>query len=547
MKTVFKPLGIAAAVAAVTAGYAGAVSAQAVTPPTGIVPGPSTAEPAVSSRAVGDLALIPYYSVQSGFATAVHIINTTEATQVVKLRARRGLDSADSLDFNLVMSPKDEWVGSLSMEDDGAIVFTTNDKTCTAPAGVPTANGGQKFIMPDNASVDTLINYREGAEEGYIEVIGMAQPTAETYPIAVAAKHVAGVPRDCTAVRSNFFRVPGAAEGAPTAVKGVHYPDVTAQTCATVTGCENVPAAGLTLNTYVDTQNDAFKVSWAVTDGNSGLEFGSNAVHLEGFAHDPMMTNQQVLIFGSDDPLGYLFPDLNGGSPLLGNRGQFEEVRAALGASSVENDWSSRDSGSFTVATDWVVTMPGQYLMVDPLAYVASLQIDDETLALAACNPTNCDYRDIPVGLSITYYDREEGAFTPEEGGLVVSPAINLTPDGVALPYEVNVVEWKKGAPNILESQYAVTFEPLFEGDRGWADLSVTPNLVKDQAIWDYAATDPNDPNSITGAPVAVENVAVPIIGFAVWERNFANNPNANYGRAIDHSYGSAAAAAPAP
>jgi hypothetical protein len=516
MKANFKQLGLAAAVAAATAGVAATSQAQSL-----------------SSNGLGDLAIVPYYTVQDDWVTGIHIINTTDATQVVKLRLRRALDSADAMDFTLILSPKDEWTGSLD-NPNGVVVMSTDDASCTAPLR---ADG--KFEMP--------IIYRDGAEEGYIEVIGMAQPTAETYPIAVAAKHVAGVPRDCTAVRSNFFRVPGAAEGAPTAVKGVHYPDVTAQTCATVTGCENVPAAGLTLNTYVDTQNDAFKVSWAVTDGNSGLEFGSNAVHLEGFAHDPMMTNQQVLIFGSDDPLGYLFPDLNGGSPLLGNRGQFEEVRAALGASSVENDWSSRDSGSFTVATDWVVTMPGQYLMVDPLAYVASLQIDDETLALAACNPTNCDYRDIPVGLSITYYDREEGAFTPEEGGLVVSPAINLTPDGVALPYEVNVVEWKKGAPNILESQYAVTFEPLFEGDRGWADLSVTPNLVKDQAIWDYAATDPNDPNSITGAPVAVENVAVPIIGFAVWERNFANNPNANYGRAIDHSYGSAAAAAPAP
>ena len=531
MKTVFKPLGLAAAVAAVTAGYTGAVSSAAT----------------VSSRAVGDLALIPYYTVQSGFATAVHIINTTEATQVVKLRARRGYDSADSLDFNLIMSPKDEWVGSMSMEDDGAIVWTTNDTTCTAPAGVPTANGGQKFIMPDNASVDTLVNFREGAEEGYIEVIGMAQPAYETSPIALAAKHVAGVPRDCGAVRSNFFRVPGAAEGMPTPVKGVHAPWVTAQTCATAVGCPNVPAAGLALNLYTDTQNDAFKVSWAVTDGNSGLEFGSNAVHLEGFASDPMMSNQQVLLAGTNDALGYLFPDLNGGSPVIGNRGLFEDVRVALGAPNVMNDWSSRDNGSFTVATDWVVTMPGQYLMVDPLRYLTSLEIEDETLALAACNFTNCDYRDIPVGLSITYYDREEGAFSPEEGGLVVSPAINLTPDGVALPYEVNVVEWLKGAPNILQSQYAVTFEPLFEGDRGWADLKVLPNLVKTQAIWDYSVTDPNDPNSIIGGPVAVENVPVPIIGFAVWERNFADKPLANYGRAIDHSYGSAPAAAPAP
>jgi hypothetical protein len=535
MKNCFKPLGVAAAVAAVTAGYAGAVSAQAT----------------VSSRAVGDLALIPYYTVQSGYATAVHIINTSEYTQVVKLRARRGFDSADSLDFNLVMSPKDEWVGSLSQEDDGTIVWTTNDTTCTAPAGVPTDNGGQKFIMPDNASIETLVNFREGAEEGYVEVIGMAQPIDESQPIAVAAKHVAGVPRDCTAVRSNFFRVAGANEPGytpgDTVDNGVHSPAVTAQTCSSAVSCENVPGTGLELNEFTDTQNDAFKVSWAVTDGNSGLEFGSNAVHLEGFAADPMMTNQQVLVLGDEDALGYLFPDLDGGSPLLGVRGLYEDVRAALGASSVINDWSSRDSGSFTVSTDWVVTMPGQYLMVDPLRYLTSLGLEDPELALAACNPTNCDYRDIPVGLSITYYNREEGQFTPEEDGLVVSPAINITPDGIALPYEVNVVEWVKDGPAILDSQYGVEFAPLVPEDRGWANLAVSPSSLKDQAIWDYAlnASDPNSYDPTVDS--AVVNTAVPIIGFAVWERNFENNPAANYGRAIDHSYGSPAMMSPAP
>ena len=50
---------------------------------------------------------------------------------------------------------------------------------------------------------------------------------------------------------------------------------------------------------------------------------------------------------------------------------------------------------------------------------------------------------------------------------------------------------------------------------------------------------DPNNYDAPTDS--AVSNTAVPIIGFAVWERNFANNPAANYGRAIDHSYGSAA------
>ena len=518
MKTVFKPLGLAAAVAAVT--YAGAASAQ-----TG----------SVSSRNVGDLGIIPYYTVQGGFATAIHIINTSGYTQVVKLRARRGVDSMDSLDFNLVLSPFDEWVGSMTMDSvstggDPAIKLTSNDTSCTAPAGVPTANGGQEWIMPSDGSVETLIDFREGAEEGYIEVIAMAQPVSESEPIAIAAKHVAGVPRDCGAVRSNFFRA------TPT-TKGVHAPNLTAQTCATSVACENAPAAGLELNDYTDSADDALMVSWAVTDSNSGLEVGSNAVHIEGFAGEAMMSNQQVQLLGQYDPLGYLFPDLDGGSPNIGTRGLYDgEVRPLLGASSVMNDWSSRNTDSFAVATDWVVTMPGQYLMLDQQRYILSLQAEDADAAFLICNPTNCDYRDIPVGLNITYFDREEGEFTPEEGGLVVSPAINVTPDGIALPYEVNVIEWNVDADAILDSQYGVSFSPLFEEDRGWARLGVTPTALKNQAVWDYPA-DPNAEGTVT--PVA--NVAVPIVGFAAWERNFPNNSAANYGRAIDHAYGSAA------
>ena len=85
MKNVFKPLGIVAAVAAVTAGYSGVTNAQ---------------ERSIGNT--GDLAIIPYYTVQDDWVTGVHITNTSNFTRVVKLRLRRGSDSADAMDFNLV-------------------------------------------------------------------------------------------------------------------------------------------------------------------------------------------------------------------------------------------------------------------------------------------------------------------------------------------------------------------------------------------------------------------------------------------------------------
>ena len=67
----------------------------------------------VSRSETGDLAIIPYYTVMDGVNTGMHIINTTESTQVVKVRLRRGTDSKDALDFNLVMSPRDEWTANI--------------------------------------------------------------------------------------------------------------------------------------------------------------------------------------------------------------------------------------------------------------------------------------------------------------------------------------------------------------------------------------------------------------------------------------------------
>ena len=81
----FQKVGLAAAVATVAAG--------------------TVAQPdsAVSRTETGDLAIIPYYTVLDGTNTGMHIINTTDSTQVVKVRLRRGTDSKDALDFNLVM------------------------------------------------------------------------------------------------------------------------------------------------------------------------------------------------------------------------------------------------------------------------------------------------------------------------------------------------------------------------------------------------------------------------------------------------------------
>jgi len=185
----FQKYGVAAAVASVASG---AMAAE------------------MSVTESGDLAIIPYYTVLDGKNTGMHIINTTDSTQVVKVRLRRGADSKDALDFNLVMSPRDEWTANIGAGGSTGVKVTTNDTTCTVPE-FP-AGGAQ---MPDT--------YADGATEGYVEIIAMGQPSAETAHLAVLAKHQAttGMPFSCDLVRDNFYRVPVAKLDTDT-LRGVH-------------------------------------------------------------------------------------------------------------------------------------------------------------------------------------------------------------------------------------------------------------------------------------------------------------------------------------
>lgn len=520
MKSSFKQLGLAAAVAAVSAGYGASVSAQ-------------SAE--YAGNFLGDMAVVPYYTTQGDLVTGIHIINTSASTQVVKLRMRRGTDSMDAMDFNLIMSPYDEWTGSID-DSTGNIVLSTQDNTCTAPLR---ADG--QYEMPPV--------YREGAEEGYIEVIGMGKTVTEEMPIAIGAEHGSdGVPADCVAVESNFFRV---ATTAPVAFdsegpNGILSSSLSAQVCTDAiageiygfgyAGCANEGDAVLE-NNY-ESAGNALKVSFFVRDAASGLEFGSNAVHLSDFSDVAMMSNQEPVVIGEADAYGYLFPDMDGGSPVDTPRGRFEDVRASLGVEAIVNDWSV--AAARNVSTDWVVTLPGQYTMLDLAQYTSSLFDEDEECLTqeeaAAADPVEraCDSRDLPVEVTIDFWDREEQETTPSQGGLVISPALTLTPDTTLLPYEVNIIEWTAGESSpVLGSANSQVFDVSALGaEFGWASLSVKSYALKTQGVFNFrtASTDLVPFTELT-------NEAVPIVGFVAWERSFPEDPSANYGRMIDHSY----------
>lgn len=542
----FKPLAIAAAVSTAAAGYAGVVNAQIEN----------------SATNTGSAAIVPYYTVQEGYITGINIVNTTDYTQVVKVRFRRGSDSMDALDFNVIMSPEDIFNGYISGDDENNIAFRTNDMSCTAPI-LPFEEGSDTTriaMMPNQAQLPGSITFEDGAMEGYVEIIGMGQAD-DSQLISIGALHDTGKssetidndgePANCGAVADNFFRNSTYEDQAgDTSKRGVVASDETYQRANNDPNPYQTGVSKVFENEYMATDANALSVSYFIRDTDSGLEFGGRAVHLEGFSEEAMMSNQSRLISGIWDPWGFYFPDLDGGSPIDTDRGRYDDaegVRAALGVAAIMNNWGV-GSASRKIDSDWVITLPGQYLMVDLREFVADTQSD---AAKDDCKVDVCDYRDIPVQMSVAYYDREEDEVTiiPDEDELVLSPAsVTPPPDEVLLlRNEVNVLRWygAEGADDgALNSEYGADFPINGSANNGWARLSVSAEVA------DQTVANPSEPsvceisNSSPETCTEVSNVAVPMVGFTAWKRSF-DEAVSNYGRIIDHSWSVSSSSAP--
>lgn len=511
MNAKFKPLGLAAAVAAASAGMAGAAHAT------------------VANNALGDLAIVPYYTVQNDWVTGLHVTNTSNQVQIVKVRLRRGSDSADAMDINVIMSPEDVWTASIS-DESGTIRMSSDDSTCTAPMPV---NGGWN-MPPINA---------EGAEEGYIEVIGMGSVVATATGTAEAlfvgsATHDAGTPPGCTPiVESAFFQNNKGETPANPAAKGVVARD-TAHIVNPLNGVSGSSFAALPAiapMTVGETGN-VLKVSYFIRDAGTGIEFGNNAVHIADFGASPAMSNQQQGL-ANGDTTGFDYPDLNGTSYSVANAADrtlyADVIRADLGVSAVLNDWSYATERG--VSTDWVITIPGQYTMVNWTELALSISDPD--------GDHEWDFRDLPVRASFSVWDREEGTVTPEEGGLVISPSRDPAPGVTLLENEVNVIEWgPESVAPVLDSELTTRVDTSAQAQPfGWASLAVVSGNSNDAAVCEPTdagnpAANPTIADLAWSCTSLASDSRVPMAGFVAWQRTFSDAAK-NYGRIVEHSF----------
>ena len=107
----------------------------------------------------------------------------------------------------------------------------------------------------------------------------------------------------------------------------------------------------------------------------------------------------------------------------------------------------------------------------------------------------------------------------------------------VILPYEVNVIAFGEAdSATAVMSNLKLSVTPPADSDRGWGRLDIQSTNAT-PARWNLTGVDDDNVLASPGAGTftATDATDVGVVGFAVWQRTFAEQAG-NYGRMIEHS-----------
>lgn len=414
----------------------------------------------------GEVLLYPYYTVRNNYVTSLSVVNTsTVETKVVKVRFLEGRNSAEVLDFNLFLSPRDVWTGSISNTTTGASLSTV-DRSCTIPT-IPA--GGQPFVNTYYVGLATGGDPRydgggttlDRVREGYVEVIemGVVLTTARglgNSVITSAVKHgTNGTPSNCGVVQTDGLFQGGVLSGGATAsADGI-----------------TAPTGGLHGNGII-------------IDAAAGVEFAYTPVALANFTDVPRY-------FDSGSVRPSLRADASPNNtvvfdPLTGSANTFiwtnsrDAVSAALMHSQVMNEYDV--SPSISARTDWIITQPTKrFYTFNDTALPVAVPAAGTPASATAVAPYTKTFRNTSSAFGATgyaatvgdasacetiffqVYDREEAPYpaTAPAAGPQFSPVPTGTPSGNpfigSLCWEATVVTMvpsggTSGASNVFSS-----------------------------------------------------------------------------------------------
>ena len=460
----------------------------------------------INQDGLGEVLLYSLYTTEQGNDTNISITNTSNMVKAVKVRFLEGQNSQEVLDFNLYLSPKDQWSGAITQTENGAKLVTF-DRSCTAPAipkdGVEFRNAQYKGDGGEQSLARTRVGHIEVIEMGDIDPSTALGKLAVHNPLLSGAK---GTNAQCATLRGQFSG------------NGVWAKDI--KDGFTGTSESGLYGYATILNVEKSTQisYDALAV-----DNFRDVIRDSQGAPILPAKLEALHTNT-----------GSLFPSLNSGAKVatfkngtsLPYTSSSEAITALLMKQSISNDYVL-DAGRLS-ETNWVITFPTKRFHVNAIPATAPFTNAwiKSTAEFAEANAAQ--QKSIEVGkschqVSLANWDNEEFAGTPAD--LDFSPA--PVGETSSLCYETNILTFN-GA-KVLGGEFVSYDVKLDQPDFqfGWMNMAFTDDHGKVYELFDDAAGSVTP--SIKGLPVS---------GFSAVtvSNNIAGNGVMNnYGSSITH------------
>jgi hypothetical protein len=426
----------------------------------------------INADGIGEALIYPYYTTRKDQFTIMSVVNTTDQTKAVKVRFLEGKASAEVLDFNLYLSPFDVWTATISDNDTGAQIGTT-DTSCTVPSVLgkgPVAF--RNFVYEDDAADDASLNR---TREGYVEVIEMGSMDPESDFGELAVHNILALGEEGPAIPLDW-------NGSECATYENLWNGGYWETTDANTEAVGVPMAG--------PQGGLFG-SASVVNVTTGTIFGYNATAMEDWRAAPIHSNPGDLFprIADADPDSIVFDNgvvVSTDFSLNTNAGA-DAVSSILMHDAVLNEYALDEA--LLAQTDWVFTFPTKRFYVPADGSAPSSPFTNALTPAGACEP-----------IQIAYYDREEQTPTSPPGDNDFSPRPpTVVVSGPALCWEVSVFEWDDEAvagDGVLGSELVSNFVSDFENGWGIVNFTDVDNVISG------ADNGPATTNTFEGLPV---------------------------------------------
>ena len=410
----------------------------------------ASAQMYLNEEGTGEALIFPFYSVQSGNDTYISIVNTTNQTKAVKVRMIESVDSLETLDFNLYMSPQDHFSFAITADGEGAKMITA-DNSCTVPA-IP--EGGQSFSTLLWAEGATETDAEANREQvGYVEVIEMGQITAGSDTAAdilhAMTGDTAGTPGDCAQLTTNWSVTAG--------TEGAWYAEASAE----LVGAGGADASVGTTDFATTWAGGGLYGTGTVINVAEGTAFGYDAKAIEDLV--AAGSSGSVLHYPPGDTRPDFSDNAMANTAVVNVNGVQTTYTGTLGVNhgpvsalfmtgSISNDYVI--DTAINGLTDWVLNFPTKSNHLDAAAELtapfSNTTTASDTDLTALCQP-----------VAITGYDREEMTQdppTPGSDGPAFSPSTRpettTTPD-LLICNEVTVAHW--GSASATNTTDAIT------------------------------------------------------------------------------------------